>query len=90
MADTEGGQGSAPKGLWMPGRGQWGGMEGLRAGKRQTFRKVTVVGGLGAGLQPGCPGIRGDPCVPLLAECIDSPPKSLGCDKIGTSPPPPR
>lgn len=62
----------------MPGEGQWGAMEGFRAGKWQIFRKVTVVGGMGVRLQPGCPGIRVDPCGPLLAEYVDFPPKNLG------------
>ena len=31
VAEVEDGQGSPPKGLWIPGWGEWGAMGGIRA-----------------------------------------------------------
>lgn len=78
MADTEGGQGSAPKGLWMPGRGQWGAMEGLRAEKRQTFRKVTVVGGWEPDCSQGAQGFQVTHVSPCWLNVFTSPSRVLG------------
>lgn len=48
-----------------------GGMDSIRVAEWQTFRKVTVVADMRARLQLGCPGVRGDPYGPLLAQYVD-------------------
>lgn len=62
-------------------------MEDIRAAECQTLREVTVVAEIKSRLQPSYPGVRGNPCGPLLAEYVDFPPGVLGLPD-GYSPPP--